>query len=92
MPIYEYRCEACGERFEQLRRMSDADTGLRCPRCESEQIQRQVSVGHRINLMAIASEYDLHQLAQLAHVIRIKHPQGFAGAAGMRNFGEWSGH
>jgi putative FmdB family regulatory protein len=32
MPIYEYVCEACGERLEQLQRMSDPPLTL-CPRC-----------------------------------------------------------
>ncbi len=43
MPMYEYRCEACGRKFEMLRRMSDADTNLTCPQCESTQVQRQFS-------------------------------------------------
>jgi putative FmdB family regulatory protein len=43
MPIYEYRCEDCGRVFEMLRRYSDADSDLKCPTCESEDIQRQVS-------------------------------------------------
>ncbi|MBI4904429.1 MAG: zinc ribbon domain-containing protein [Acidobacteria bacterium] len=44
MPMYEYRCEACGRKFEMLRRMSDADTNLICPQCESSQVQRQFSM------------------------------------------------
>ena len=43
MPMYEYRCAACESTYEQLRRMSDADTGLQCPQCGSEQVERQVS-------------------------------------------------
>jgi len=41
--MYEYRCTSCGELYEQLRRMSEADTGLVCPHCGSEQVERQVS-------------------------------------------------
>jgi len=44
MPIYEYRCEECGEIYERLRRMQDADSNLRCPRCGSETVERLVSV------------------------------------------------
>jgi putative FmdB family regulatory protein len=44
MPMYEYRCESCGRAFEQLRRMSEADSGLICPHCESAEVERQVSV------------------------------------------------
>jgi putative FmdB family regulatory protein len=43
MPIYEYRCETCGETFEKIRRMQDADNPLQCPRCESEQVERLLS-------------------------------------------------
>jgi putative FmdB family regulatory protein len=43
MPVYEYRCQECGEKFEQLRRMSDADTNLICPRCASAKVTRLLS-------------------------------------------------
>ena len=43
MPMYDYRCSECGERYEQLRRMAEADSGLVCPRCGSERVERQIS-------------------------------------------------
>jgi putative FmdB family regulatory protein len=43
MPIYEYKCEACGKHYEQLRRMSDADSSLECPECHSAKVNRQLS-------------------------------------------------
>ena len=43
MPMYEYRCQDCSKLYEQLRRMSDADTNLQCPHCGGHQVQRQVS-------------------------------------------------
>ncbi|MEZ5400030.1 MAG: zinc ribbon domain-containing protein [Bryobacteraceae bacterium] len=43
MPMYEYRCQECGEKYEQLRRMSEADTGLACPRCASQKVERLLS-------------------------------------------------
>jgi putative FmdB family regulatory protein len=43
MPMYEYRCENCGEKFEKLRRMSEADDGLLCPRCSSGRVERLLS-------------------------------------------------
>lgn len=43
MPLYEYRCADCGETFERLRRWDDSDRELRCPRCQSEQIERLLS-------------------------------------------------
>jgi putative FmdB family regulatory protein len=38
--MYEYRCRKCGERFEMLRRMADADDGLACPECRSDEVER----------------------------------------------------
>ena len=43
MPLYEYRCKACGRTFEKLRRMSEADQGVECPECRSEEAQRVLS-------------------------------------------------
>ncbi len=43
MPIYEYRCEACGAKFELLRRLSDSDDELTCQECGSEKVTRQFS-------------------------------------------------
>ncbi len=43
MPLYEYRCTECGARFEQLRRMSEADRDLTCPKCNSEKVKRELS-------------------------------------------------
>ena len=43
MPIYEYRCRRCGETFEKLRSMKDADKSLRCPKCNAEEVERQLS-------------------------------------------------
>lgn len=43
MPIYEYKCEACGGDYEQMRRMADADVGLECPACKSGEVNRRLS-------------------------------------------------
>ena len=32
MPIYEYKCQSCGERYEKLQKYSDAPC-KKCPRC-----------------------------------------------------------
>jgi putative FmdB family regulatory protein len=44
MPIYEYVCLDCGERFETLRLMRDADMPIACSSCDSEHTTRKVSV------------------------------------------------
>ena len=42
MPMYEYRCNACSETYEKLRRMEDADRDLKCPNCGAD-VERLVS-------------------------------------------------
>jgi putative FmdB family regulatory protein len=41
MPIYEFECEQCGERFEEL--VSSAAATLACPGCGSEGARRLLS-------------------------------------------------
>jgi putative FmdB family regulatory protein len=43
MPLYEYRCVACGHRFEVLQRVGDDATGITCPRCDEARVERQLS-------------------------------------------------
>lgn len=43
MPMYEYQCRQCGERYEELRRFEDADRDLKCPSCGAEEVERLVS-------------------------------------------------
>ena len=43
MPLYEYHCTECGQRFELLRRFQDADRDVVCPQCQSQQVERQIS-------------------------------------------------
>ncbi|MDD5093551.1 MAG: zinc ribbon domain-containing protein [Dehalococcoidia bacterium] len=33
MPIYEYRCPGCSNRFDLLRSFSQADEAVKCPKC-----------------------------------------------------------
>ena len=42
MPIYEFVCQACGNEFEKIQAFSDAIAPT-CPRCQSTQVQRQMS-------------------------------------------------
>jgi putative FmdB family regulatory protein len=43
MPIFEYKCEDCGSRFEKLVRRSDAEQVL-CPSCGKSHLEQQHSV------------------------------------------------
>lgn len=44
MPIYEYKCEACGEQFERLfLSLSRVPVEIHCPACQSTGVRRRVS-------------------------------------------------
>ncbi|GLU32989.1 FmdB family zinc ribbon protein [Trinickia caryophylli] len=42
MPIYAYRCEACGFEKDVLQKMSDAPL-TQCPECQGETFRKQVT-------------------------------------------------
>jgi len=44
MPIYEYECGKCGERFEFRRGITDGDSEIRCPKCGAGNPRRVFSV------------------------------------------------
>ncbi len=33
MPIYEYKCIKCGNKFEILQKMNESDKNINCPEC-----------------------------------------------------------
>lgn len=44
MPIYEYRCETCNERFERLfLSLKQIPAEIVCPSCQSTQVRRVMS-------------------------------------------------
>jgi putative FmdB family regulatory protein len=42
MPIYEYRCEACGHEMEKLQKLADAPL-TDCPACGQPTLKKQIS-------------------------------------------------
>ena len=42
MPLYEYECSACGNRFEQIQKFSDEPVEV-CPKCGKKTVQKLVS-------------------------------------------------
>ena len=42
MPIYEYRCNHCGQETEAIQRLSDAPLTL-CPACATEGLKKKIS-------------------------------------------------
>lgn len=43
MPIYEYRCEDCGNEFEKLVRRPGDASGLQCPSCGKNHLTPRLS-------------------------------------------------
>jgi putative FmdB family regulatory protein len=43
MPLYEYVCKACGQEFEKMVRITEADTLPECPTCQSRRTQKRLS-------------------------------------------------
>jgi putative FmdB family regulatory protein len=43
MPLYEYQCNDCGDEFEKMVRLSEADQNQACPSCESLNTKKKIS-------------------------------------------------
>jgi len=43
MPLYEYKCNACESRFEVLQKIGADSSEVRCPRCGSGEVSKQLS-------------------------------------------------
>ena len=54
MPIYEYRCNACGRRSQLFFRSFSAIGEARCPHCQSEDIGR---IPSRVAMVRSESSY-----------------------------------
>ncbi len=44
MPIYDYKCDACGHTFEKNHPMSDPPVKI-CPKCKEEKVRKVLSTG-----------------------------------------------
>ena len=44
MPIYEYRCEECGQGFELFVRSPSRQAEFACPKCASRRVKKAVSL------------------------------------------------
>lgn len=43
MPIYEYRCQECEEKFEELVRSTDSQLEIKCPKCGGQKVKKLLS-------------------------------------------------
>ncbi|MDY7076269.1 MAG: zinc ribbon domain-containing protein [Chloroflexota bacterium] len=44
MPVYEYRCDECGEKFELFVRSTTRKTAPTCPKCGSHKARKDISL------------------------------------------------
>ncbi len=44
MPIYEYRCDACGHKLEVIQKLKDAPLTI-CPVCDKPTLAKMISAG-----------------------------------------------
>jgi putative FmdB family regulatory protein len=56
MPIYEYRCESCGRRFQAMRGMSERLSTAACDGCGSERTSLAPSVPGHVGAASAAGE------------------------------------
>ena len=47
MPTYEYQCNACGHRFDELQSFSEPLL-KKCPKCKKKKLQRLIGAGAAI--------------------------------------------
>ncbi len=60
MPIYEFRCEICGEIFETLQKLGEDYPP--CPKCNSRQVMKLPSIFGFQDRSAIRQERERHIL------------------------------
>ena len=44
MPIYEYRCEECGNTFDKFVRSMSSTFSVECPQCHSKRCKKSISL------------------------------------------------
>jgi putative FmdB family regulatory protein len=44
VPLYEYTCQKCKSKFDQLVRAADRDSKIKCPECGSPSTARSLSL------------------------------------------------
>jgi len=51
MPMYEYACDKCETEFETLVMNSDEEKDVECPKCESKEVEKLLSVPGKPKVM-----------------------------------------
>ena len=43
MPVYEYQCQECGEKFEKFVRFMNSALEIECPECGGRKVNKLIS-------------------------------------------------
>lgn len=43
MPMYDYKCNSCGQQFDELVSYSTPDSEIECPNCKKKNSERMLS-------------------------------------------------
>lgn len=80
MPIYEFVCESCGHRFEELvgTHVGVRGADVRCPECGAAEVERQIS----------SSYAPLHRQMTQAQKRRLEDKWGIDRGGAKQRFGE----
>jgi putative FmdB family regulatory protein len=73
MPIYEFECEECGNRFDEL--LGSAEDAPACPRCGSHRARRRLSSvappGRQPRGAAVRSDESRRREREAGHLERL---------------------
>ena len=59
MPLFEYKCSDCNNRFEILHKSVNNIEGVECPECHSIDVKKLLSTFSAAGLSASGSNYSL---------------------------------
>lgn len=56
MPIYEYKCKKCDNKFEQILSASEAKKVIECDKCKSTNVEKVISAPAGLSMAGGSSE------------------------------------
>ena len=56
MPIYEYKCKKCDNKFEQILSASEAKKLIKCNKCDSIEVEKVISAPAGLSMAGESSD------------------------------------
>ncbi len=57
MPIYEYKCLKCNEKFDKFVRSMTSEYEIECPKCHSREVEKAMSLFGTSGLNSASSSF-----------------------------------